>query len=227
MKPRLLGALAGAALRKAFVWVAVGLSAGTAANAAPVTWNFTAIVSIDYNSPLNLGDTVSGSITFDTATPASFSSSTQARYNNALTSVSLAALPIGALPTNGIGVYNNASFVSHFDLFSVDAHTGFWPTYLSFGLSLYKSQSSGYPVTAITSLNLPTTPYDLSTFASSTFNLNKYTNGNSEFSAQGYLTSLTLASAVPEPATWAMILLGFAGVGFAAYRRGRNSVRWV
>src|SRR5260370_31887937 len=28
-----------------------------------------------------------------------------------------------------------------------------------------------------------------------------------------------LVTAVPEPATWAMMLLGFAGVGFVAYRR--------
>ena len=28
-----------------------------------------------------------------------------------------------------------------------------------------------------------------------------------------------LASAVPEPSTWAMMILGFAGVGFMAYRR--------
>jgi hypothetical protein len=29
-------------------------------------------------------------------------------------------------------------------------------------------------------------------------------------------------SAVPEPATWAMMLIGFAGIGFAAYRRSRK-----
>ena len=28
-----------------------------------------------------------------------------------------------------------------------------------------------------------------------------------------------IASAVPEPSTWAMLLLGFAGIGFMAYRR--------
>ena len=28
-----------------------------------------------------------------------------------------------------------------------------------------------------------------------------------------------LAPAVPEPSTWAMMILGFAGVGFMAYRR--------
>jgi len=29
----------------------------------------------------------------------------------------------------------------------------------------------------------------------------------------------TVAGAVPEPSTWAMMLIGFAGLGFAAYRR--------
>lgn len=31
--------------------------------------------------------------------------------------------------------------------------------------------------------------------------------------------TVTSVSAVPEPATWAMMLLGFSGVGFLAYRR--------
>jgi hypothetical protein len=44
----------------------------------------------------------------------------------------------------------------------------------------------------------------------------------------GYLASLsasgpsggwTQISPVPEPSTWAMLLIGFAGIGFAAYRR--------
>ena len=34
-------------------------------------------------------------------------------------------------------------------------------------------------------------------------------------------------SAVPEPSTWAMLLLGFAGIGFMAYRRSRQGVRRV
>ena len=35
------------------------------------------------------------------------------------------------------------------------------------------------------------------------------------------LTGATI-SAVPEPSTWAMIILGFAGIGFLAYRRKQN-----
>jgi len=33
---------------------------------------------------------------------------------------------------------------------------------------------------------------------------------------------LTSVGAVPEPATWAMLILGFTGVGFMAYRRSRQ-----
>lgn len=36
------------------------------------------------------------------------------------------------------------------------------------------------------------------------------------------ITDLTVSSAVPEPSTWAMLLLGFAGLGFAGYRRRPN-----
>lgn len=40
----------------------------------------------------------------------------------------------------------------------------------------------------------------------------------------GYAGALTfstaIAPAVPEPSTWAMMILGFAGVGFIAHRRG-------
>jgi hypothetical protein len=34
--------------------------------------------------------------------------------------------------------------------------------------------------------------------------------------------TLTLTAAVPEPSTWAMMILGFFGVGFMAYRRKQN-----
>lgn len=39
---------------------------------------------------------------------------------------------------------------------------------------------------------------------------------NSGFDA---LDSFSVASAVPEPSTWAMMILGFCGLGFMAYRR--------
>jgi hypothetical protein len=36
---------------------------------------------------------------------------------------------------------------------------------------------------------------------------------------------LSIAAPVPEPSTWAMLLLGFAGVGFMAHRRRNQSRR--
>jgi hypothetical protein len=38
------------------------------------------------------------------------------------------------------------------------------------------------------------------------------------------LTFTLIGSAVPEPSTWAMMLLGFAGLGFVGYRRTRKGV---
>jgi hypothetical protein len=35
-------------------------------------------------------------------------------------------------------------------------------------------------------------------------------------------TDLSVTTAVPEPSTWAMMILGFFGVGFMAYRRKQN-----
>jgi PEP-CTERM motif len=34
-----------------------------------------------------------------------------------------------------------------------------------------------------------------------------------------------MAAAVPEPSTWAMMILGFCGVGFMAYRRKNSALR--
>lgn len=39
--------------------------------------------------------------------------------------------------------------------------------------------------------------------------------------------SLTLTTGVPEPATWALMLLGFAGIGAAAYRRSAKPAQLI
>ncbi len=36
------------------------------------------------------------------------------------------------------------------------------------------------------------------------------------------ISDVSLTSSVPEPSTWAMMLVGFGGLGFAAYRRRRK-----
>ena len=46
------------------------------------------------------------------------------------------------------------------------------------------------------------------------------------FSSPGVNLSLTssVTTAVPEPSTWAMMILGFLGVGFTAYRRRNRAM---
>jgi hypothetical protein len=39
-----------------------------------------------------------------------------------------------------------------------------------------------------------------------------------QYDFSGTITSLSPARAFPEPSTWAMLLLGFASIGFMAYR---------
>ena len=45
------------------------------------------------------------------------------------------------------------------------------------------------------------------------------TDSNSDGTGTAHLGTGTITAAVPEPSTWAMIILGFAGIGFMAYRR--------
>jgi hypothetical protein len=40
----------------------------------------------------------------------------------------------------------------------------------------------------------------------------------------GFGFDFAVGGAVPEPSTWAMMLIGFAGLGFAGYRASRKNV---
>jgi PEP-CTERM motif len=42
------------------------------------------------------------------------------------------------------------------------------------------------------------------------------------FSSTRNAFEFSLGTAVPEPSTWAMMLVGFAGLGYAGYRRTRE-----
>ncbi len=59
-------------------------------------------------------------------------------------------------------------------------------------------------------------------FAGDTFATNMSGFGINGFGADGAI-ALAESSAVPEPSTWAMMLLGFAGLGFAGWRASRQT----
>ena len=66
----------------------------------------------------------------------------------------------------------------------------------------------------LTSVGLPTSFINPASFGSSTASL--YIDGVT------YSAGINAISAVPEPATWAMMLFGFAAIGFTAYRRSKK-----
>lgn len=51
---------------------------------------------------------------------------------------------------------------------------------------------------------------------------NRWSNPENRTSTLYITADFTAVAAVPEASTWAMMILGFAGVGFMAYRRNRN-----
>jgi hypothetical protein len=70
------------------------------------------------------------------------------------------------------------------------------PNALGLGLETYASLSSGSPTTLASFTSFTSQPFD-----------------------QPFSGSLQISAAVPEPSTWAMMMLGFAGLGFLASRR--------
>ena len=78
-----------------------------------------------------------------------------------------------------------------------------------------------------TSLTLPSgSPYQLYTFSFTTTTKGQLSfgdNGAGNQNIGNILDNVTLSTVVPEPSTWAMMALGFAGLGFAGWGRGRKT----
>lgn len=186
---------------------------GSATHAALVTWNFTARVTFDNNSPFDVGDTLSGQISFQKPPTYPLMSDTTT-YSNAATGYSFGPYRSidGTVESHAIVVRNNGS--RRFG-------GGTWDDFVfsyEFGLQrFYFELGTNTNLTAIDSLELPVIPYDLNLFTTRRFTY--YDNG---FLFQADL--LSLSPSVPEPSTWTMMVAGFAGAGFLAlYRRRHKS----
>jgi hypothetical protein len=52
-------------------------------------------------------------------------------------------------------------------------------------------------------------------------------NPNNGYAADVVVDNFSISTTVPGPSTWAMMILGFAGIGFMAYRRKAKPVLMV
>jgi hypothetical protein len=97
-------------------------------------------------------------------------------------------------------------------------------TYIAYTYDL--PSYSSYPDNPLVHVSVDVTSLlDSLPFGAVLFDLERVVPGNftgpATFVADNF--SLQVSSAVPEPSTWAMMILGFAGVGFMAYRRRNKS----
>jgi hypothetical protein len=75
----------------------------------------------------------------------------------------------------------------------------------------FKSGVSNTPATVFASANDYVVGYDPVTQAEQTI-------------GPQFIESRTCTTCVPEPSTWAMMALGFGGLGFVGYRKGRRAL---
>jgi hypothetical protein len=76
------------------------------------------------------------------------------------------------------------------------------------------------PTHDVVTINFTTPNDSQSTFYD--FALNTFTTPGVALTDNPFGDDATLTTAVPEPSTWAMMILGFFGIGFMAYRRKQN-----
>ena len=146
------------------------------------------------NMTFQSGATFSGDVTFAN----DFSS------YNAVTGT-LSGGPYGTDSINWVWDANNYSTgPNNFSNFLMDGsganEVGSWSNFIQFAYNY-----SGAPTLSFTS-------------GVSYGSFDNYVNYNDPL-VSGSISSI---SAVPEPSTWAMMILGFAGIGFMAYRRRQN-----
>jgi hypothetical protein len=211
--------------------VFVASAAGGIANATPVTFAYTGTVTTIANNNdvsgipdlgVSIGTVVTGTIQLDDTRvyTDTFGADSRGLFNVLSLSVTT---PSGTLS----GQYPSAYGLQVFDNYKNDGFDRlvsqpffFTPSQLFVQTSLFLYGNS--PNLWTDSL-LPAT-INLSDFSRRQLEFVEWdfpTQGNRNFTLE--LSTLSISSAVPEPSTWVMLMLGFAGIGFFAYRRGNQA----
>jgi PEP-CTERM motif len=183
------------------------------ASATVVTYDFTA-TGTEVNSsgrPVGLNAVLTGSFSYDTAAEAAATNGDTTFFNTGSAMITFggmtATIPSSPnLSVNEVGVTNPSPGQVQGFFFDVgDGHDAF--------LNIDLTDPSG---TVSSSTAIPTS-----------LSVTSFTDATGEAEINGFelefgITSLTQVSGVPEPSTWAMMILGFCGLGFIAYRRKQN-----
>jgi len=196
----------------------------SSANASPVTFNIVGTVQSSSTLPgFSVGQTVTAQVSFDLDLATTSGGSTFFDYHGAITSLQVANLvaPISAGSVNTIQLMNTSTLDQL--IFEIDP-----PTFSHAPIFYIEFQDFGAaPRTAVTDIHSTswTSGIDATLFSNphivyipDWMNWSNASPANRQ-ELDVRITDVTLADAVPEPSTWAMMILGFAGVGFLVYRR--------
>lgn len=129
----------------------------------------------------------------------------------------------GSGPTTGAIVLGGSGYEFTFaaNTFSwFDPYSGSFNTYGAGGFNGFVLSFTGIgPISDVTNSAGSQEPATSITFDRDTIYLGY--NGGSRSGDALSSFDVTFSASTPEPSTWAMLLLGFAGLGFAAYRRAK------
>lgn len=209
-----------------FAWLATLIALGTCDTAMARTYDLSftgwvnAIEGEALTPRINIGDPIVASFTFDDAavtgpTVLPIGGGTYSIYDATLSRFALAAGSYSvneAIRASSL-VYNDGAFGQDFIVFAIEGLAyGESPISLQFQFRGPTSAIDGAGI----SNGLPLDRFTPSLFAT-------LTDGTNVERVYGDL-NLVVNSAVPEPSTWVMMLVGFGMVGFGHRFRGRRSV---
>jgi hypothetical protein len=204
--------------------LAAALAAMTSsANAAVITWTYDSTITMATGPLFHLGDTVQVSVTMDTSV-VPYTNVPTVLASHAVLSVSFGSST--ATQGGNLAIFNNSGVGSPIvweDRFAASANLTL-PNGLPLGalFLLFLDQGpSPANLTALTSTAIPLSPLDPASFDTAKASYFMPRPGGA---FEQYEASLNAISAVPEPSTWAMMILGFGVVGLVAYRRSKKQV---
>lgn len=196
----------------------------SSANASPVTFNIVGTVQSSSTLPgYANGQTVTAQVSFDLDQATTSGGTNFFDYHGAITSLQVAnfVAPITASSVNTIQLMNTATLDQL--IFEIDP-----PTFSHAPIFYIEFQDFGAaPRTAVTDVHSTswTSGIDPTLFNNPHIvYIPDWMNWSSASPANRQeldvrITAVSLAGPVPEPSTWAMMIIGFAGVGFLTYRR--------
>jgi hypothetical protein len=200
-------------MKKYCVAAIVGVALLTAvgqARAAVTTYNYTGHAYTDYAGAgfANFGTNMTGSVTFNIDTSAKNGGPDLTTGGDVLSLI----MQSGLFAFDQTSLFGDFSFTNG-NITGWDVH--FLVNLISHnGVYAFGSSTSGGFGDAVTDLGLSGLGAATSEHCGP--------NGSNIPACAGNWSIVT--SAVPEPSTWAMMLIGFAGIGFMAYRRSRKAL---